>query len=138
MASGNFSGTHRIGAWWYVAWLAWFLCVALVMHFTQVRALSGEAALWCAVLLATIAGVLSVPLLFCPPRVLNLLILVPVWLFGAWFSLMSLWFPSFPSFGSIIGAFLWIGAFLLYSCGLIVAGIVWELAQRRGGRGNQP
>lgn|GEM_PF-3351368 len=111
----------------YGAWLVWFLCVALVMHFTRMRVLSSEVALWCTVLLATIAGVLSVPLLFCPPRVLHLLILVPVWLFGAWFSLMSLRFPSL----SFID---WIGAFLLYWCGLIVAGIVWELARRRAGR----
>jgi len=135
LASGNSSGTHRISAWWYVAWLAWFLSVVLVMHFTQARGLSGEPAFWCTASLAFAAGGLSVPLLFCPPRGLHLLILVPVWLFGAWFSLMSLWFPSF---GSTIGAFLWIGVFLLYSCGLIVAGIFWELAQRRGGRGNQP
>jgi len=129
LASGNFSGTHRISAWWYVAWLAWFLSVALVMHFTLTRALSGEFAYWCTALLAVSAGVLSAPTLISPPRVLHLLILVPVWLFGAWFSLLSLWFPRF-------GFFPWMGAFLLYSCSLIVAGIVWDWARRRGERGS--
>jgi hypothetical protein len=127
LASGNFSGTHRISAWWYVAWLAWFLCVALVMHFTQARGLSGEVAFWWTVSLAVAAGALSVPLL-SRPHVAHLLILVPVWLFGAWFSLLSPWFPSF----GIFGFFPWIGAFLLYLCSLIVAGIVWDWARRRG------
>ena len=129
LASGNSFGTHRVGAWVYGAWLVWFLSVALVTHFTLTRALSGEFAYWCTALLAVSAGVLSAPTLISPPRVLHLLILVPVWLFGAWFSLLSLWFPRF-------GFFPWMGAFLLYSCSLIVAGIVWDWARRRGERGS--
>jgi len=125
LASGNFSGTHRISAWWYVAWLAWFLCVALVMHFTQARGLSGEVAFWWTVSLAVAAGALSVPLL-SRPHVAHLLILVPVWLFGAWFSLMSLWLPS-------VGAML---TLFLYSGSLLVVGVsvsVWDWARRRRG-----
>ena len=85
----------------YGAWLVWFLSVALVTHFTLTRALSGEFAYWCTALLAVSAGVLSAPTLISPPRVLHLLILVPVWLFGAWFSLLSLWFPRFGFFEAL-------------------------------------
>jgi hypothetical protein len=102
--------------------------VALVMHFTLTRALSGEFAYWCTVLLVVSAGMMSAHTLFSPPLVVHLLILVPVWLFGAWFSLLSPWFPSF----GVFGFFPWVGAFLLYLCSLIVAGIVWDWARRRG------
>jgi hypothetical protein len=37
----------------------------------------------------------------------------------------------FPSFG--IFGFFGVGAFLLYLCSLIVAGIVWDWARRRRG-----
>jgi hypothetical protein len=94
------------------------------MHFTQVRALSGEVAFWWTMSLAVAAGALSVPLLG-RPHVAHLLILVPVWLFGVWFSLIALWLPSV---GAVLALFLYLG-------GLLVAGVsvsVWDWARRRG------
>jgi hypothetical protein len=105
------------------------------MHFTQARALSGEFAFWWTVSLAAAAGVLSVPLLN-RPQVAHLLMLVPVWLFGAWFSLGCFWLPRdgviLTNFGLVLYLFLYFGG--LVAAYLVLA--VWDWARRRGGYSN--
>jgi len=73
--------------------------------------------------LAFTAGLLSVPLLN-RVSVANMLILVPMWLFGGWYSLMSLKLPTFWVFAPLI----------CYTSALIGGGVIvglWEWARRR-------
>ncbi|OYT73269.1 MAG: hypothetical protein CFK48_01700 [Armatimonadetes bacterium CP1_7O] len=73
--------------------------------------------------MASAAGILSIPLLN-HASVVNILILVPVWLFGAWYSFLSIKLPV-P----------WLFAPSLCYGGVLVAGglIVWgwEQMQKR-------
>jgi hypothetical protein len=85
--------------------------------------LDGGASYYMTLGLAGAAGLLSVPLLN-RVSVVNLLILVPVWLFGAWYSLSSMMLPSYWLFAPLICY-----AGVLIGGGLITG--VWEWAQKR-------
>ncbi|MFN7017750.1 MAG: hypothetical protein ACK4RG_00560 [Fimbriimonadales bacterium] len=123
MAYSKSSGTHETGAWVYIAWLLWLAAVVGVAIQTIQGALDGLLSYLLTQGLAFAAGLLSVPLLnrVSAP---NLLILVPVWLFGGWYSLMSLKLPTSWFLAPLI----------CYASALIGGGVVvglWERARRR-------
>lgn len=107
-----------------MAWLVW--SAALVWLVARADALSAWTTPWGMYALAGVAGVLTVPLLN-PPRVAGLLLLATVWLFGAWFTLSSMFLPS--------GHFL--SLFFAYMGGLMATAIgmlVWQRLQARRSR----
>lgn len=117
------SGTLETGAWVYWAWLAWLGGSIWVLWQALQGVLSGWFSYALTLGLATSAGLLSVPLLN-RVSVVNLLILVPVWMFGAWYSLLSLTLPSLLFFMPL----------LAYSSGLIVGALtpeVWKWITRK-------
>lgn len=117
------TGTPKTGAWVYLAWLAWLGTTLWVFRQTLQGALDGGASYYMMLGLAGVAGLLSVPLLN-RVSVVNLLILVPVWLFGAWYSLSSMTLPYYWLFAPLI---CYAGA--LIGGGLVIG--VWEWAQKR-------
>lgn len=107
------SGTPETGAWVYIAWLLWLTAVLWVATQTTQGALDGMFSYVLTQGLAVAAGLLSAPLLN-RVSVANLLILVPVWLFGAWYSLSSL---KMPQMWLLIPLF-------AYGVGLILGGVI--------------
>jgi len=117
------SGTPETSAWVYIAWLLWLAMVVGVAIQTIQGALDGLLSYLLTQGLAFTAGLLSVPLLN-RVSVANMLILVPMWLFGGWYSLMSLKLPTFWVFAPLI----------CYTSALIGGGVIvglWEWARRR-------
>lgn len=111
------SGTPETSAWVYIAWLLWLAAVLWIAIQTTRGALDGMLSYALTLGLAVTAGLLSVPLLN-RVSVANLLILVPVWLFGAWYSLFSLMMPQ-----------MWLLMPLFaYSLGLILGAVIPLLA----------
>ena len=110
--------------WVYLAWLAWGGTVVWVIRQTLQGALDGLVSYYWTIGLAGLAGLLTIPL-FQRPTVVNMLIVVPVWLFGGGYTVMSLvlplgWFlvPFFGYAGALIGGGVAMG--------------VWERVGRRG------
>jgi len=95
------TGIPKTGAWVYIAWLVWLGTILWVFRQTLQGTLDGGTSYYLTLGLAGTAGLLSVPLLN-RVSVVNLLILVPVWLFGAWYSLSSMMLPSFWLFAPLI------------------------------------
>lgn len=117
------SGTPKTSIGVYFAWLAWLGATLWVAYQTLQDALDGRASYFTTLGLAAVAGLLSIPLLN-RVSVVNLLILVPVWLFGAGYSLFGTTLPAYRS----------LGAFYCYAGALIVGGLVmwgWERMQKR-------
>jgi len=117
------SGTPKTGIRVYFAWLVWLGATLWVIHQTLQGALDGRASYFTTLGLAAVAGLLSIPLLNRLSAV-NLLILVPVWLFGAGYSLFGTTLPAYRS----------LGAFCCYAGASIVGGLVmwgWERMQKR-------
>jgi hypothetical protein len=79
----------------------WLGTILWVFRQTLQGTLDGGTSYYLTLGLAGTAGLLSVPLLN-RVSVVNLLILVPVWLFGAWYSLSSMMLPSFWLFAPLI------------------------------------
>jgi len=68
------------------------------MFLTTGRWLNGAVAFWLMALLAVAAGVLSTVLLESSARFAHWLILVPLWAFGVWYNLLSVWLPPYILF----------------------------------------
>ncbi|GIV05285.1 MAG: hypothetical protein KatS3mg016_0860 [Fimbriimonadales bacterium] len=117
------TGTHEARPWVYLAWLAWLGATLWVIHQTLQDALNGRTSYYITLGLAAAAGLLSIPLLN-RASVVNILILVPVWLFGAWYSMLSM---KLPAYWLLAPFFCYAG--VLVAGGLIVWG--WEQIQKR-------
>lgn len=111
------SGTPETSAWVYIAWLLWLTAVLWIAIQTTQGALDGTLSYALTLGLAVAVGLLSVPLLN-RVSVANLLILVPVWLFGAWYSLFSLMMPQM----------LLLMPLFAYTLGLILGAVIALLA----------
>ncbi|BCW96920.1 MAG: hypothetical protein WHS44_11700 [Fimbriimonadales bacterium] len=118
---GNSSGTPEPKAEVWVVWLVW--SAALVWLVARADAISAWTTPWGVYAPASVAGVLTVPLLN-PPRVAGLLLLAPVWLFGAWFTLSSMFLPS----GYFLSPFFaYMGGWMATAIGMLV----WQRLQAR-------
>lgn len=115
-------GTHETRPWVYLAWLAWLGATLWVLHLTLQDALDGRTSYFITLGLAAASGILSIPLLN-RVGVMNLLILAPVWLFGAWYSFLTVKLPTS-----------WfLAPFFCYMSGLIGGGLIiwgWERMQK--------
>lgn len=107
------SGSTETSAWVYWAWLIWLGGVVWVIRQTLTGVLDGASSYWLMLGLAVVAGCLAAPLL-SRPRIVHVLILAPVWLFGAWYAFLSLRLPFLlgllaPLFAYTVGMLLGAG-----------------------------
>ncbi|MFN7018988.1 MAG: hypothetical protein ACK4RG_06910 [Fimbriimonadales bacterium] len=121
------SGTPETGAWVYIAWLLWLAAVMWVVFQTTQAEMDGLRSYVLTQSLACTAGLLSAPLLE-RVRVANLMILVPVWLFGAWYSVLNLKMPE-------VWLLLPLCAYVL---GMIVGAVILLLITRLARRRSKP